>query len=191
MDMEGTSTVSNQTPLVEPEILEAIYTSEDEDLYSLSKKQPVMLVFLRHFGCTFCREALSDLSKLRDDLEKRNVRLVLVHMSEDDLATRYFKKYDLVPVDHISDPDLSLYDLFGLNKGSFGQLFGLKVIRRTLTAGVLAGHGLGAPHGNPNQMPGVFVLKNGSIQRKFMHSSAADRPDYLRLLGNIESASER
>lgn len=185
--MEGTSTKSNQAPLVEPEILEAIYTNEDEDLYSLSKKQPVMLVFLRHFGCTFCREALSDISKLRDDLEKRNVRLVLVHMSEDDLATRYFKKYKLVPVAHISDPDLSLYDLFGLSKGSFGQLFGLKVIRRTLTAGVLAGHGLGAPHGNPNQMPGVFIIKDGAVQRKFIHHSAADRPVYLDLLENLEA----
>lgn len=182
--MDSTSTVndSQQAPLVEPEILEAIYTSADSDLYSLSKEQPVMLVFLRHFGCTFCREALSDLSKLRSDLEQRNVRLVLVHMSEDDLASRYFKKYKLTPVDHISDPDLSLYDLFGLTKGSFGQLFGLKVIRRTLTAGVLAGHGLGAPQGNPNQMPGVFIIKDGAIQRKFIHHSAADRPDYLALL---------
>ena len=35
------------------------------NILRLSHQQPVMLVFLRHFGCTFCREAMRDLGRIR------------------------------------------------------------------------------------------------------------------------------
>ena len=35
--------------------------------------------------------------------------------------------------------------------------------------------------GDGFQMPGVLLLKDGTIQRAFRHKTAADRPDYCEL----------
>lgn len=170
--------------ILDPEILEAIYTNEGKDLLQLSQENTVMLLFLRHFGCTFCRESLSDISKLREKIEDLGIKIVAVHMAEEDIADEYFKTYNLDKLPHISDPDLSLYDYFGLSKGRFFQLYGLKVWLRGLKAGILDGHGLkvSSELGTFQQMPGVFVLKDGQIVNKFIHKSAADRPNYKDLV---------
>ena len=47
------------------EILEAIFTNKGNDLASIAEQNCVMLVFLRHFGCIFCREALDDFSVIK------------------------------------------------------------------------------------------------------------------------------
>ena len=41
-------------------------TQQGSTLLELSKQAPVLLVFLRHTGCTFCREALADLAADED-----------------------------------------------------------------------------------------------------------------------------
>jgi len=40
--------------------LDTAVTQSGERLVELSEMSPVLLVFLRHAGCTFCREALAD-----------------------------------------------------------------------------------------------------------------------------------
>ena len=35
--------------------------------------------------------------------------------------------------------------------------------------------------GDGFQMPGVFLLRNGRIEKAFRHQTAADRPDYCEL----------
>ncbi len=51
----------------------------------------MLLVFLRHFGCSFCRQAISDVADLGPELAKRGVRPgVLVHLGPPELAKVYF-----------------------------------------------------------------------------------------------------
>jgi len=169
---------------IEPEVLEAVYTNKDQDLKSLSETRTVMLVFLRHFGCSFCREAMSDLAGLRAELEQQGVELVMVHMSEDSVADAYFEKFNLAGVAHISDPDLSLYEYFGLHKGSFWQLYGLKTWVRGIMVGYFRGMGLDVDKqrlGDSTQMPGVFLLRDSQIVGQFVHKSPADRPNYRKI----------
>lgn len=170
---------------LDPEILEATFTNEGFDLKTLSAKQPILLVFLRHFGCTFCREAMSDIAKIRTNIVALGLNPVIVHMAKEEIACDYFEKYKLSGITHISDPDLSLYEYFGLSKGTFGQLYGLKVWLRGLKAGLIDGHGgpkLDKDLGDYSQMPGLFILKNGELKAQFHHHSAADRPDYLAFI---------
>ena len=61
----------NTTEQKETSFWENIPTSTGESLSEVAEKQPVLLVFLRHFGCSFCREAISDLSKLKKRLEQK------------------------------------------------------------------------------------------------------------------------
>jgi hypothetical protein len=170
---------------LDPEILESIFTNTGKDLAELSANSPILLVFLRHFGCTFCREALSDISKIRTEATTfGNIQIVLVHMSDDLTADQYLLKYGMADVPHVSDTDMSLYDYFGLDKGNFWQLHGLKVWLRGLKAGLIDGHGLTLDNklGDYAQMPGVFVIYEQQIKAKFIHRSAADRPDYLKIV---------
>ncbi|MBK8557721.1 MAG: redoxin domain-containing protein [Lewinellaceae bacterium] len=72
---------------------EMVTANSGESLADLSEKGTVLLVFLRHFGCSFCREAISDISKRRKKLEAKGVRVVLVHMATDlETAEKFFKK---------------------------------------------------------------------------------------------------
>ena len=151
-------------------------------LVELSHKSPVLLVFLRHFGCTFCREAMQELSERREEIEQNGTELVLVHMSDRATADRYFNRYSLPGVLHISDPECRFYADFGLTKGSMTQLFGLQSWIRGFQAGVIKGHGVGAQLGDGFQMPGVFVLKEGVVIDKFIHRLSSDRPDYISLM---------
>ncbi len=162
--------------------LQHIRTQHDESLWDLSFASPVLVVFLRHFGCVFCKEAMTDLGRLQEKIKDQHTRLVLVHMADHATAESFFTQYGLGVVDHVSDPETKVYGQFGLVKGELSQMMGLKVWLRTAQQGIIKGHGL-STHliGDGFQMPGVFLLYEGQIKEKFIHHTIADKPDYLRL----------
>ncbi len=151
------------------------------DLLTLSHEAPRLVVFLRHTGCTFCREALSDLAAKRARIEAAGARIVLVHMGIETQSAETFARYGLADVDRISDPERVLFRAFGLRRGTLRQLFGWQVWVRGVRAAILGGHWVGPLVGDGFQMPGAFVLHHGEIVRAFRHETAADRPDYLEL----------
>ncbi len=170
---------------LDSEILEVTYTNKGDDLLSLNLNKPVLLVFLRHLGCTFCREAISDISKIKPEIIKLGYYPILIHMSTEDIADDIFKKNKLEDIAHISDPDLSLYDYFGLTKGTFGQLYGLKTLIRGIKAGIIDGHGgpvVKNEYGDYKQMPGLIIIKKNTLIAKFDYRTVADRPNYLEFI---------
>lgn len=163
-------------------------TSSGSTLLDLSRRSPVLLVFLRHAGCTFCREALSDLAEQRRSIEENGSRIVIVHMSKESEAGRLFSQYGLADIDRVSDPNRGLYRAFGLERGGLWPLFGPFVWWRGFVAGILRGHGIGPLDGDGFQMPGAFVLYHGEILHSFIHESAADRPNYIHLASAVGDA---
>ena len=161
--------------------IDAAVTQRGEKLVDLSEQGTVMLVFLRHSGCTFCRETLADIAARRGQAAFAKIRIVLVHMGDQEGIDALLRKYNLDGIDCIGDAEQKLYQVFGLKRGRIGQLLGPKVWWRGIQAGILAGHGLGKPTADPTQMPGVFLLKHSSVAGSFRHRSAADRPDYLAI----------
>lgn len=155
----------------------------------ISRLSPVLLVFLRHAGCPFCREALADLAAQRREIERNGARLVLVHMGSEEQGARFFARYGLSETPRVSDPDRALYRAFGLPRGTFSDVIGPKVWWRGFQAGVLGRHGVGKMIGDGFQMPGVFLLFHGEIVRSYRHQSAGDRPDYLALVTGRDYAA--
>ncbi|MCX8510558.1 MAG: SelL-related redox protein, partial [Chthoniobacteraceae bacterium] len=149
-------------------------------LAELSQKHPLLLVCLRHSGCTFCREALADLSVGRASIEKNGTKLVLVHMGTVESFSAFTAKYGLSDVSAISDPERRLYRGLGLRRGKLSQLFGWRVWWRGQKS-FFEGHRPGALEGDGTQMPGVFLIQRGRVVRRFIHADAADRPDYAAL----------
>ncbi len=148
----------------------------------LSKSSPVLLVFLRHAGCTFCRETLADIAEQRHSIEAGGTRVVLVHMGGEEHAVKYFQHYGLQDLMRISDPNQALYRAFGLGRGNLFSLFGPKVWLRGFQAAILRRHGIGRLVGDGFQMPGVFLVFHGEVLRSYRHQSVADRPLYSRFV---------
>ena len=168
-----------------PEVLQFALRTKVADgmtISQLSKSSPLLLVFLRHAGCTFCREALSDIAEQRQAIETNGTRLVLVHMGGEQHAAKYFEHYGLGDVLRVSDPNQALYRAFGLGRGSLLNLFGPKVWLRGFHAAVLKRHGVGRLVGDGSQMPGVFLVFHGEVLRSYRHQSVADRPQYSQFV---------
>jgi peroxiredoxin len=153
-------------------------TQSGQRLAALYGASPVLLLFLRHAGCAFCREALGDVARDRDAIEAAGVRIVLVHMGDSGAIGKLISKHGLGGVDRICDPERKLYQAFGLKRGRLRQLFGPKVLWRAFPEGALWRHGIGRLAADSFQMPGLFLIDESGILRRFRHRTAADRPDY-------------
>lgn len=156
-------------------------TQSGDCLAALSRDRLLLVVFLRHLGCTFCRETVQDVAEQRDRLEAEGVLPVFVHQGDDGAAAALLAEHGLEGAARIQDPERSLYRAFSLQRGRLAALFGPRVWWRGFVAGVLHGHGVGKLDGDGFQMGGVFLVKDAVILRSFRHRSAADRPDYRDL----------
>jgi peroxiredoxin len=165
---------------VETELLEVTRTSSGETLAELSRQSPVLLVLLRHEGCTFCRNAMSDIARLRTQIEKAGTRIVLGHMGTDEDFAPFASRYGLSGLTFVSDPELSLYRGLGLRRGRLWQLLGPRVLWQGLKS-TLAGHLPGRVKGDPFQLPGAFLLHHGQVIKGHAYRDASDRPDYVSL----------
>jgi hypothetical protein len=164
--------------------LASIRTESGASLLALTEESPVLLVFLRHFGCSFCRKAISDVAELRAELEKRGVRPVFVHLGPPELAKVYFDYYGLSDVERINDPGATVYRLpmFGLPRSNPVWQALNPVVWVGWLKGAIFKHGIGKIEGDGHQMPGLFYLKGATIVRRFRYRTIADEPDYLKLV---------
>jgi hypothetical protein len=163
----------------------SIHTESGASLLELVEASPVLLIFLRHFGCSFCRQAISDVSDLREELARRGVRPVFVHLGTPERAKPFFDYYGIGDVERISDPEARIYQdpVFLLPRiNPF-----LTLLQPAVWAGWLKGaifkHGIGAIREDGEQMQGLFFLKGPKTVRQFRYRTIADEPDYLKLIG--------
>ncbi len=162
----------------------SIHAESGESLLALAEASPVLLVFLRHFGCSFCRQAISDVAELRGELDRRGVRPVFVHLGTPERAKPFFDYYGIGDVERISDPAAAVYQLpvFALPR----MHPALTLLQPSVWMGWLKGaifkHGIGAIKEDGHQMQGIFFLKEPKIVRQFRYKTIADEPNYLKLI---------
>ena len=78
----------------------------------------------------------------------------------------------------VSDPEKTLFDAFGLERGSLGQLIG----PRTWLAGFKARrHGVGLPKGDPRVLAGSFLVRGAEVLESDLATNSASVPDLERL----------
>jgi len=157
------NTYEESAPKKFHDLVNIVRTSQNKSLLQLSHERNVLLVFIRHFGCTFCRETVSEVAKIDEAIQGKNFTLVYVHMSDKAHGDEFFSKYYPVPIHHISDPAKKLYHSLNLKRGSLLQVFGPATWIRGLYAGLIKGHGIGEVEGDSLQLGGVFVLSKGQI----------------------------
>ena len=165
-------------------MLQRYRTESGRTLLELVDESPILLIFLRHFGCSFCRQTLDDVSKLRGEIEAKGIRPVFVHLGTPERAKPYFDYYHLSDVERVSDPQASLYTgpVFNLTrKSAFSHILVPKVVKAWLQ-GAIRNHGIGMIKEDADQMPGIFFLRQRAIVRAFRYMTIADEPDYLKLI---------
>lgn len=170
-----------------PTLEGALERSTDQhgrSLRALSDERPTLTLLVRHSGCTFCKEALSDLAQQRQRIEEAGLAIAVVSMSDGESLARVASRYGLGDVHLVSDPRRDLYRALELRRGSFMQLFGPSVWWRGLVA-TLRGHVVGGLDGDGFQLPGAFVLHEGKVIRAYRHKTAADRPDLTQFACNV------
>jgi len=163
------------------EAMAAPLTNTGESLADMSHASPVLLIFLRHFGCTFCRETVADVSAQKEAIDRTTTRVVFVHMSSFTDADRFFKHFGLESPTNISDPTGRLYRAFSLARMSTVELFDPIVWWRGFCAAILDRHGVGRLQGDGFRKPGVFVIDRGRIRDASRHTRSSDRPDYYAM----------
>jgi len=169
------NTFEESAPKKFNDLLGIVRTSQNKSLLELSNEKKVLLVFVRHFGCTFCRETVSEFAKIDDMIAEKNYHLVFVHMSDTDFGNQFFSQYYKHPVHHISDPAKLLYRSLNLKRGTFLQLFGPMTWVRGIYAGLFKGNGLGEVEGDSLQLGGLFILDQGKIVFEHRSKSASQQ----------------
>jgi hypothetical protein len=180
--LPATTQLAKQDQLVS--VLRDYRAESGRSLLELVDESPVLLIFLRHFGCAFCRQALDQVAKIRTQITARGVQPVFVHLGTPERAKLYFDYYQLSTVERIGNHDASLYQhpVFALARmNPYLTLLSPKVWKGWLS-GALRKYGIGRIQEDGHQMPGIFFLKDRKIVRGFRYQSIADEPDYLKLI---------
>ncbi len=137
--------------------------------------EPTLVVFLRHFGCLFCREVVRD---LRETVENSVAypRVVFVHQGTPAEGDAFFAR--LWPdVGAISDPDVRLYRHFGVGRGNLAQMFGPRSTACAVRA-LVKGNGIGRKVGDGWTLPTMFLIRDGQVVWTHHGEHAGDHPDW-------------
>lgn len=117
-------------------------------------------------------------------IEGAGTQVAFVHMGSEDEGAAFLAGGGMPGALHVSDPSGELYAAFGLVRGNIRQVFlSPRVWWGGFRSIFLQGHRVSWPGRDPLRMPGVFLVRNGRIERAFRHRTTADRPDYLALAG--------
>lgn len=151
--------------------------------------EPTLLVFLRHFGCIFCKEMVADL-RTAHETNPAYPRVLFVAHGEVEFADSFFAS--LWPqAQCIVDSERTLYAAFGVERMRMGQMLNPAVI----SCGVRAagkGHMQSAGKGDSQQMPGLFHVQGDQVLWRHDFKHAGDHPDWDALparLPAVEMAS--
>lgn len=140
------------------------------------KESKVLLIFLRHLGCTFCKKVVSEFSREFAKGGLEGFKPIFVHMSEQGRGEQFFKSYDLEGIAHISDLDQTLYEEFGLKRGSLVEVIGPKVVISGMKD--LLKFGIGKLEGDGFQMQGAFILKGENIENSYKSKIVSETVDF-------------
>jgi hypothetical protein len=145
--------------------------------YCLNKK--VLLIFLRHKGCTFCRKTLDELYQNKNELIAKNISPVIIHMSEsNNTMFPTLAEYKVSDLPAIADPEKKLYRAFNLKTGNILELFGPKVFLEGIKVFIKGKYGIGALDGDGFQLGGSVLLDNLNIVKIYQTKNAADSVDF-------------
>lgn len=147
---------------------------------------PTVLVFLRHYGCLFYRQLVDDFAAaVAADPAYPDV--VFVYQGTVEQGPMFFGS--LFPgARALADPEGRLYAAFGVERGGFREMFGLRSWRCGLQA-ARQGHFINRKVGDPWTLPTVLVVRDGAVVWTHRGEHAGDHPDVAAIPRALEGST--
>ena len=142
---------------------------------SLSKfwrERPLVLIFLRHLGCTFCQQQLAWLRRDYAKIKALGADVVCVSQGDPKVGKAYSILYALPFPLLVCGEDLSVFDTYGLKEGTSLQLLHPRLLFRALVS-FMQGHVQTKMEGRGRQLGGGFVIDTDGVIRYLYRSSDA------------------
>src|SRR5882672_3254917 len=154
-------------------------------LGDLWKDKPVIVVFLRHFGCHNCRDHAVQLRDRYDDLQRQGIDLVAIGTGDQRYAGAFVRD-EKIPYLVLVDDDAKAAHAASVKVASWYRLLHPSTWRATY-ATWRRGHRIHSPGKRVTQLGATFVLGPGNEVR-YAHVDAdstdhAAIPDVLAAVG--------
>lgn len=158
---------------------------EDVVVGSVWQDQPAAVVFLRHFGCTFCREHAAELQERFDEIEDAAGTAVAIGMGTPAHAAE-FRRMSGIEFPLLVAPDTSLHEDAGLTRGNwFRVLRPIGSIARNLPR-----YGAKLTDTDMSQLGGTFVVApGGRVLYAQRAKTSADNAPIDDVIGAIRAAA--
>lgn len=152
------------------------------------RRGPLVVMFMRHFGCAFCREQLIKIGRANEDFAAAGAEVVAIFQYSAE-ATRDFCASRKVPFDCLGDPLREAYGEVSVGRGGRDQVLGRKIARKYLqTIARSRVVGGGSQGGDMQQLPGTFVVdREGRVLFAHYAVSSADNPPVADVLAAVRS----
>jgi peroxiredoxin len=150
------------------------------------RDRPAVVVWLRHFGCVFCREHVAEVRAARPEIEALHGEIVFVGNGTPRAAAWFHKRFAPDSI-VLTDPDLITYKAIGARSGVMSTL-GPKAWGAGLRA-FSAGARQTTTKGHPFQQGGVLVIVPGTrVLYRHVSGTAGDHAPLDRVLAALRSA---
>jgi peroxiredoxin len=159
---------------------------ESRRLGELWRERPAVIVWLRHFGCLFCKQQAGEFAASRRRIERLGAQLWFVGSGSVEHARDFRDNH--VPRCHVfTDPGGDSYRAIGARTGwrSVANAHSL----RAAAAAAARGHRQSATQGRADQQGGVLVITpGGGLAYEYVSRHAGDHPPVGEVLEALARA---
>jgi peroxiredoxin len=144
-------------------------------------ERPLVIAFMRHFGCPFCREHLIQLSRHYDELRAAGGDVVAIFQYRAEPTVSFCNSRG-VPFDCYGDPKRAAYAAVGLDRGERPEYLSLSLLVPLMRAARVGAYA-GKPQGDVAQRPGTFVVdRSGHVVLAHYNVMSPDNPPMSALV---------
>lgn len=140
---------------------------------------PTLLVFLRYFGCPFCKQTIADL-RVTSQRVAGYPPVLFFHQGTQNEGRAFLRRY-WPEARAIADPEGAFYDGMGVGQAGFSQMFHPGVVPAMLRAAANGHFGGDDRGGDSRRMPGLFVARGAEVVWSHRARHQADHPSFARI----------
>jgi peroxiredoxin len=170
-----------------PDLTLSDFNGKMVQLSKLWAKKPLLLAFTRHFGCTQCKEMLSELVEGQERIRKAGLEIAVVMQGTVE-STAEFAKTFAPGLYCLADPERKAYAAYRLERGTLLQTFLNLKVYRAIALSRRKGFAVEMPPEGQDamQMSGSFIIsRDGRIELPYYYDHIADHPPLELILSGV------
>ena len=171
-----------------PDAVADLVLQDDSDQpVAMGSLRPALMVWLRHFGCIFCRQQAAAFAARIEEVEAKGARLVFIGCGSPCFAKTFREDYLAKAPSALvlCDPQRKSYSALGFRR-RWLTLLKICTWKRAMAAFRSGFRQSLRPQGDPWQNGGVVVLDgNGAIRYRFVSTDAGHHPPPTEVIDSL------